>query len=308
LVYHAVAPKHLSYTEMEGYVDGMASVALRDTVENHILTCPECAAELRGLAAEHRKTHDFRWRWSRGLGRLAAVSLAVAAVSLLVIVFVTRSDRDSVPVSEAGVIEPYASLIRDARQSRTVWQPSVTEALVQPPEVLLGVGKNSTSFSPLHPLGEIVESVQPTFQWSALPGAKQYVVEVYDASLRLTDRSPALQSTNWTPGLPLPRGAVYSWQITALGPKGKLTVPAPPAPEARFQVLDSTQADELAAVRQANPDNHLLLGLVYAKLGLRGPARIELERFQRADSDSALAKALIESLQNPAPTTLKPAQ
>ena len=89
---------------------------------------------------------------------------------------------------------------------------------------------------------------------------------------------------------------VYSWQVSASKDGQEVSSPAPPAPEAKFKVLEQTQADELARVRQQVADSHLTLGLVYARAGLLDDAERELQALAEANRDSAVERNLLRSV------------
>ena len=73
--------------------------------------------------------------------------------------------------------------------------------------------------------------------------------------------------------------------------------PRPPAPQARFRVLDRAKADELARAKRAYPSSHLTLGLLYAEAGLLKEAEQELRLLQRANPNSELARGLLRQIQ-----------
>ena len=74
-------------------------------------------------------------------------------------------------------------------------------------------------------------------------------------------------------------------------------VPRPPAPQAKFRVLDRAKADELARARRAYPSSHLTLALLYADAGLLKEAEQELRLLQRANPDSEVARGLLRQVQ-----------
>ena len=121
---------------------------------------------------------------------------------------------------------------------------------------------------------------------------------MYDSRLDKVAESPTLTTTEWRPALPLPRGVAYSWQVTASGDGYERTAPAPPAPEARFKVLEREQVAALARARRRVPRSHLLLGMQCAAAGLLDDAERELSALVSVDPDSRLARELLESLRS----------
>jgi hypothetical protein len=166
------------------------------------------------------------------------------------------------------------------------------------------------AFGPSDPVSEVVESDRPLFRWRALPRAASYVVRVYDPMFNLIATSPALESTEWQASTPLDRDRVYSWQIAARLGGAEVRAPAPPAPEAKFKVLDASKASELADARGRYPDSHLLLASLYAEAGVLNAAERELDALEQANPGSAAVRALHDALrrQKASATTTKPAQ
>ena len=153
------------------------------------------------------------------------------------------------------------------------------------------------SFSVLEPVGSVLLDERPTFRWSALEGATGYVVEVYDDAFNLVAASPQLTARSWAAPQALPRGKVYSWQVKALKDGQEVKSPRPPAPQARFRVLDRAKADEITRARRSYPSSHLTLALLYADAGLLKEAEQELRLLQKANPDSDLPRALLRQVQ-----------
>ena len=77
----------------------------------------------------------------------------------------------------------------------------------------------------------------------------------------------------------------------------EVTAPRPPAPQARFRILDQAKADELANARREYASSHLALGLLYAEAGLLKEAEEELRALQTANPDSEIARSLLNQVQ-----------
>jgi len=80
----------------------------------------------------------------------------------------------------------------------------------------------------------------------------------------------------WTCDVELPRGRAYTWQVEVRRGDATSMLPMPPAPPARFEVLSARTKEALDAVRRDWPDDHLLLGVLCARAGLREAALEEL--------------------------------
>ena len=127
-------------------------------------------------------------------------------------------------------------------------------------------------------------------------GASAYVVEVYDSNFNLVATSPQLTNNSWAAPA-LSRGKDYGWKVKAIKDGQEFKSPRPPAPAARFRILDQAKASELAKARRAYPSSHLALGLLYAEAGLLREAEQELRMLQKANSDSEIARSLLGQLQ-----------
>lgn len=189
--------------------------------------------------------------------------------------------------------ERYRQMAKAALQQQRVPYPGWIKELQGETAVLMGKTAPG-SFNVTSPVGRVVESTRPRFAWQALKGATQYRVEVFDTAFRPVASSGPLYDTSWSPDKPLPRGITCLWKVTAVLNGKELIAPLPPAPEARFKVLEEEKTAELADLRKSG--SHLLLGLAYADSGLVSEARSEFEILVRQNPDSQLSKALLQSL------------
>jgi hypothetical protein len=140
-------------------------------------------------------------------------------------------------------------------------------------------------------------SDRPTFRWSPLEGATGYVVEVYDDKLDQITISSQLTDTSWTAPQSLKRGEIYSWQVTASKGGEEIISPRPPAPLAKFRILDQTLANELVQARRAYGASHLTMALVYTQAGLLDEAEREFRSLQRANPNSTISRRLLADLE-----------
>lgn len=147
------------------------------------------------------------------------------------------------------------------------------------------------------PVGKVVMTDAPTFRWQTLEGASSYTVNVFDTDFRKVATSGAVGATEWTPQQGLTRGRLYSWQVTAVKDGQEITSPAPPAPEAKFKILDDAQHRKLERAQQQHADSHLTLGVLYAEAGLLDEAEKEFQALVEANPDSVPARKLLKSVQ-----------
>lgn len=296
----SVEADHLVYELLEAKVDGRLDEVEREIVDSHLEVCPQCAAELGDLRTA-KAALAVAATLPRG-ARLRALwrplSLSAAAAVALVVWFAARPDanRQAPPVRSALPPE-YQRMVALALRTQTVAMPETLAGLRGRTGTLLA-GSDPESFRLLGPVGRVVEPDRPVFRWKPVPRASRYVASVYDAAMNEVASSGAIQTTEWTPPRPLARGGIYSWQVTARVNGGELLAPTPPAPEAKFQVLAQSAADEIASARQTLAGAHLALGLLYARVGLIEDAARELRAVPAAEASPDVVKKLIDQIES----------
>ncbi|HEY0367222.1 MAG TPA: zf-HC2 domain-containing protein, partial [Pyrinomonadaceae bacterium] len=191
---------------------------------------------------------------------------------------------------------PYQEIVKKALTSQRSERSSQLQGLTRPPSVLMGGNDQAREFSVLEPAGIVLMSDRPTFRWSRLEGASDYVVEIYDEQFKLVTTSPPVTTSSWTATQSLPRGQTYSWQVKAVKDGQETTVPRPPAPQAKFRVIDQAKANELARAKRAFGSSHLMLAMLYAEAGLLREAEQELRVLQRANPQSEIVRKLLRQV------------
>jgi hypothetical protein len=200
-------------------------------------------------------------------------------------------------LSGADDLSPaYQDLVKKALTSGRIEKSSQLQGLTRPPSSLMGSDDAKNAFAVLEPLGNVLLTNRPTFRWTAMAGATGYIVEVFDAKFNPVTASQQLTALTWT--TTLPRGNVYSWQVKAMKDGQEISSPRPPAPQAKFRVLDQTKANELDNARRAHPSSHLTLGLLYADAGLLREAEQEFRVLQKENPNSELARNLLRQVQS----------
>lgn len=205
-------------------------------------------------------------------------------------------DREG-KLSGADDLPPaYQDLLKKTLSSGRIEKSSQLHGLTRPTSSLMGRNNQTNDFAVLEPLGNVMLTNQPTFRWLPMEGATGYVVEVYDEKFMPVASSPQLTNLTWT--TTLPRGNVYSWQVKATKDGQEVTSPRPPAPQAKFRILDQAKANELAKARRDHSSSHLTLGLLYADAGLLREAEREFRLLQIANPNSDLPRNLLRQVQS----------
>jgi len=215
--------------------------------------------------------------------------------------------------------------VHQALAARAIEAPDAITQLGGKRGLLLGsAGATPPPLELLAPLTTVVESERPVFRWTALAGA-QYQVSVYDASYTRVEASRWIQESQWQVSRPLRRGERYSWQVEVRHDEalvmaggaertraqsgrrtGRFIVPAPPMPEARFQVLDAAGEERISTMRSKWADSHLVLGVTYARMGLLDDAARQLRKLDEENPGSAATAGLRDSIERLRPANPGP--
>jgi len=302
----AAEPLHLDYDLIEAYVDGRCDAIDQEIVSSHAAMCPMCGREVRDLqvfAAQHRR----RRNWLPLAAAAIAAGLIIAIIPLIrpsaTVLSLHDGNRevrllcDGQLAGITGLTSDEQRRITNALRAGMVVIPPAAAQLAKTGEALRSTFPGTSSFEPLAPIGCIIVSDRPTFEWTAVPAAR-YRVEVFSDHFRPVADSGMLDTTRWTLPQPLPRGATYVWQVTAFSNSGETTSPAPPAPEARFAILDEANAEAIARLEQTQPRSHLALGVAYAEAGVTAEAEREFQELASENEGSADAQRLLQSLRS----------
>ncbi len=185
--------------------------------------------------------------------------------------------------------------IKDALQNgRVPLPPSLRELRSGPSGTLMGDGR--TGFKLLTPIGVVIESARPNLRWSALEGATNYTVTIYDSNLNEVAASAPLTTTQWAVPSALGRGRTYVWQVRALKDGREVVAPPPAGSKVRFRVLEQAKVDEVERAKRSHAKSHLVMGLVYAEAGLIDEAAREFDALVKDNPKSTIARKLRQSL------------
>jgi hypothetical protein len=283
-------------SELFAFADGTLPSDARAEIERHLVTCATCREDVGDALRTRRAVTRRRW----GTYLLPA-SIAASLAILLGAYALLRPATPNAPPHPHSVVIPTAPagygragwnvLVATARASGEIPPPAMLQQLRGTSDTLRG--PSDSAHAALQPVGVVVESTRPTFTWPAAKRAS-YVVTVAEGD-EVVARSPVLHAARWTPAEPLRRGRTYVWQVELRESQTRL--PSPEAPQAMFHVLDDTSARELDDAHQRFPDDHLLLGLLYARAGVVDRAREELAQFAAAHPEDAAARQLVKSVE-----------
>lgn len=273
-------------TALFAYVDGTLDERDRSNVGEHLLTCSRCREDVedaRGVSRRTSRTPSRAW-----LIALAAL-LATAFIGALLLQPRHAETAQPQPTASRTTIEPKprrrvdeAAMVRRTLVEAPLVMPPILRSIRRGDEVLRGSGSDRERLSPA---GVVVEARRPELTWSAPEGATSFVA-IYDGEREIV-RSRPMQRTSWTPPADLERGVTYTWEVQIQTSGGTQIVPAPPAPAARFHVLDARVATDLDAARRQRANDPLLLGILYARAGLEARARAELAQVPDAEREIA---------------------
>jgi hypothetical protein len=205
-------------------------------------------------------------------------------------------DRQGNLTGLKSLSSPYQEAVKTALTRQKVEPPPFLAKLTERSGTLLSGSGEGISFAIYSPVGTAVGTDRPTFRWQALSGAENYIVTIYDSNYSKVETSEPLSGTEWNLPRPLVRGGIYIWKVTALKDGKKVISPQPPAPEARFKVLEKTRADELEQARQAYSNSHLLLGTLYGQAGLLDDSEREFQLLLDANPGLPVAQKLLRNV------------
>jgi hypothetical protein len=208
-----------------------------------------------------------------------------------------RLDQEGKLTGLEGFDESSQKMVKAALAGEGLAKPNVLDELSSPPIKLMGEPASETAFQLIGPISQVITQHRPALSWRPLRGATSYVVGVFDTNFNLVAHSPSLSTTRWTVDVPLQRGQIYSWEVTATKDGKEVKAPVAPDPSAQFKLIEADKLNALAKLKQQKPVSHLALGLMYARFGLVSNAEAEFRKVLSENPDSAVAKRLLRTVQ-----------
>jgi anti-sigma factor RsiW len=294
---------HLADEEVQAYVAGTLDADARARVDAHIGDCGTCAhqiEELRAWAAGATPTV----RDTRNPRRSALRWYALAAAILFAIVLPVgyywqasrpRPDLPALP-GFAGLPAEAQERVRTAVSSGTVALPREIAELAGRRDTLMGRVK-APGFGVVAPVATAVTDDRPVFTWRPLEGADSYDLAVLDDRGQPAAATSVVEGTTARLTEALPRGRVYTWQVTARAGARLVTAPAAPEPVARFKVIDEATASVLRRLEREHPDSHVLLVILYLQAGAVDDAVRHMRAVDANDPYAPLARRALEQLE-----------
>ncbi|HLK56778.1 MAG TPA: hypothetical protein VKU00_09450 [Chthonomonadaceae bacterium] len=263
---------HLSYEEMEAYLENRADPLLREIVAEHSALCALCATELRELQAfrllvleeassaseEQSALHDTTGPVQVTGGR--ALLTGVRSLSRTVL------SRIEELIAE-GFVKPFQSLQNRLELLKRATAPTLVRSQGQDVPI------------PLSPASTAIRSAAPIFQWTPVQGANAYQMVIATLD-KQGERTLLWQGmANMENAMPLPStlslepGKAYLWYV-----KARVGKEERPSPFAGFVLLTSAAQQEVAQEERTLEASALALACLYERYGLYEEALSQAER------------------------------
>jgi len=327
----ASGPVHPPFEQIAQCADNGLYGEELQRIQDHLSRCEQCtqaAADLRafGLAKERSARSGiwwlrlyprlafasvmilllvagslYVWRIPENTGRVAAPTAGTVPVPVIVEINDgtrrVRLDGDGRLFGLDDLPSQYQRVVSEALTRQQLDKPQLLAELTRPASALMGTSDRRNTFAVIEPLGKVIVTDRPVFRWSPLNGAQSYVVEVYNEKFQMAAASTRLSANSWTAPEPLQRGTIYFWQVKATKDGQEFIEPRPPAPQARFRILDRTKSDELVRIGRDYGSSHLAMALLYAQAGLLDEAEREFRTLQSENPNSTVVQRLLAEVQ-----------
>jgi hypothetical protein len=315
--------RHLSYEQMDDWVEDRLDPAGRELVMAHIGGCPPCARQLISyqeyapkmaapiqtmmVAATQAMYVKQSW-WSF----LKQPHYALGAAALLAFfVLATPWSRHSAVEQTGAIIAPTTTAVESTipaqnnplNSALTNAALNTTELDTLPDSLRMGAkevitggesapkpaalkGLESNGDATLeYPHSEVVAETQPVMRWKAF--GDSYSVTLFDSRHSMIARRSGLKDTSWTPPSALVRDRVYTWEVESGAQKHRGT----------FRVLGENQRQELEKVKAEHGGSHLVVGAVSEQLGLLTTAKQEFEAMAKDSAQAQQAARLLSHIE-----------
>lgn len=182
--------------------------------------------------------------------------------------------------------------VRAALEAGDVPLPASLAALSPRTDTPRGPDSAAPAFRAIAPVGIAVATDKPSFTWSPAEGGHLYTLTIVDDQGRPVGPPIEVDGPAHNLQQALPRGRVFTWQVTADRGATRYLAPAPPMPPARFLVIDPATADRLSTMQRVHPDSRVLLGLLYVEAGAVLEGLSQFSHVEAGDPHAALARRM----------------
>lgn len=221
------------------------------------------------------------------------------------VVAVLKDRRGEITLDKSGRVVGLDEISSIGRQevaqallSEGIERPAILKTLGGKESNLRGSTNTGKTFNLLYPTRRVIVEDRPRCKWESLSGASSYKVYVLDSKGNTIVTSEELKSTEtqWTIKESLKRGEVFSWVVAAVVDGKEIVSPAASAPEMKFAILSTRDAQELRQLKRTG--SHLALGVFYARAGLLTEAEREFRHLVRLNPQSQLPVKLLQSVRS----------
>ena len=265
--------EHLTYEQMDAWVEDEMDQTARELVVSHIGLCDFCAKRLAAYEsyapvmsapiATPAKLIPFRERMRSAFGWPQIAMVALTLVVAILGPIVMRNARSANSGTSA-----FESLPPELRQGA---QDVINADAPLRPVALADLTPNVDPKID-YPAAEVEEETQPELRWE--PFAASYAVSLTDSAGNVVAQAIDVTATKWTIPVSLNRGAMYSWEVRATG--------SGDSHRGAFRVLGASEEQTLAQLR-ASGAGPLALGAVAEQFGLLTLAEHEFEELKSPD-------------------------
>ena len=315
-----------------GRLTGVERLAI--DMRNHL--CPSALAkEPSDEEIDPQRSNRIDWPgslWRRILagGTWSIATGAAAAISLLVIVWFTRSQEDGVKlvtirdsnkelkIGARGLIGTYLFESTESRQINTEIAQIVNDGKLAPPRAIRALQDEgpgqlhgdtlpNDSFKLECPVRTAVDTTTPLFQWTSRSKATGYMVKVVlddpnNQQVAMSGVIPASASETslyqWRlpEDTPLRRGETYRWYVTALGSDNGGHSATVDEPAAKFFVLSGGESENLAGLKTKAAGSQLVAGLLDIQAGLLDDAERKFDELRQTENQTEEGKSFLKKV------------
>lgn len=288
----ADASAHLDAEQMQVYVRQSLDRADREIADGHLEGCSICRDDVAEIAKARPRTAWFPWAGAVAAALVIAFLAWPFGKDRRTTAHVSPSPRQ-VEIARGYGRSDWDALVSNAMGSGALPVRDDLRELRPPPDAFRGTV--TVDERKIEPAGVVVDTSRPQMHWPEVKRAK-YRVLLQPWGTNALIQSPPLTSPTWSPSTDLARGTTYQWQVKIERNGLVDIIPAPPAPRALFRVLESDLHDQIEQARSRFASDHLLLAVLYAKVGLERETAEEVDKLAADPATAATAERFRRSI------------